>query len=50
MVQAQQNIKPFEDLWKLVDMYDSYILSWTKDTSIFKLDPELIEKETKIMF
>ena len=50
LLQAQNNLKPFEDLWHLIRDYQANIQQWTKDKVVFRLDPEAIEKETKIMF
>ena len=48
--EAQQNLKPYEDLWTLVANFTTNMNSWSKEGSVFRLDPEVIERETKIMF
>lgn len=41
-------IKPFEDLWRLAKNFENNNSVWVK-SSIFKLDPETMEKEVKSM-
>ncbi|EAR85626.2 dynein heavy chain (macronuclear) [Tetrahymena thermophila SB210] len=48
--EALQNLKPYDDLWSLVANLNNNLNSWSKEGSIFRLDPETIERETKMMF
>mmetsp|Transcript_23930 Transcript_23930/g.20949 ORF Transcript_23930/g.20949 Transcript_23930/m.20949 type:complete len:124 (+) Transcript_23930:1383-1754(+) len=41
-------LKPYSQLWELVEKFKNYDQQWTKDI-IFNLDPELVERETKLM-
>ncbi len=45
---AAGQIEPFVDLWRMVRSFDNYNTVWVK-TPVFKLDPELIDKEIKQM-
>lgn len=45
---AASQIEPYVDLWRMVRSFDNYNAAWVK-TPVFKLDPELIEKEIKQM-
>lgn len=45
---ASMQIEPYTDLWRMVRSFDNYNTGWVK-TPVFKLDPELIEKEIKHM-
>ncbi len=45
---ATLQIEPYVDLWRMVRSFDNYNTGWIK-TPVFKLDPELIEKEIKHM-
>lgn len=45
---AALQIEPYVDLWRMVRSFDNYNTGWIK-TPVFKLDPELIEKEIKHM-
>jgi dynein heavy chain, axonemal len=45
---ASTQIEPYVDLWRMVRTFDNYNTAWVK-TPVFKLDPELIEKEIKQM-
>ena len=40
LTEAQANLKPYEDLWSLADTFDTNQTLWTKDTCVFKLNPE----------
>ena len=42
-------LKPYEDLWRLVRDFYVYEQQWTKERPLLKLDPEVVEKETKQM-
>lgn len=42
-------IKPYEDLWRLVKDFYTYQQQWTREKPLLKLDPEVVEKETKQM-
>lgn len=48
LLEADHNLKPFEELWVLVRDFSSNYASWTKD-SIFKHDSEAIELLVKQM-
>ena len=50
LLDAQNNVKPFEDLWRLVRDLESSFVGWTKQKVVFRLDAEAIERETKQMF
>lgn len=43
------SMKPYENLWKVVKDFENKSQAWSKD-SIFNLDPEIVEKEAKMMF
>ena len=45
---AETSIEPYVDLWRMVKNFDQYNSSWVK-TPVFKLDPEVIDKEIKTM-
>lgn len=45
-----QNLKPYDDLWKLAENFSDNIAAWMQQPSVFSLDPEVIEREVKIMF
>jgi len=47
---AKNNLAPFQDLWKLIKDWSTNEQAWKRDTSVFKLNPEGIEKDTKEMF
>ena len=47
--EAMQALKPYDDLWRTVRDTITNIQSWTKDKSIFKLDADQVERETKKM-
>jgi dynein heavy chain len=47
--QAQAKLKPYEDLWRLVRDFKLNYQTWTRETPVFKLNPEEIEKTTKTM-
>lgn len=48
--EAKNNLAPYQELWKLIKDWSTNEQSWERGTSIFKLNPEVIEKETKEMF
>ena len=48
--EAKTNLAPYQELWKLIKDWSANEQSWKRDTSVFKLSPESIEKETKEMF
>lgn len=50
LLEAQNNLKPYEDLWHLVVDQDNNNQLWTKTKTVFRLDAEQIEKETRLMF
>ena len=49
LTEAQNKLKPYEDLWRLVRDFKNKHQEWTRDTVVFKLDGEEIEKTTKLM-
>ena len=50
LIEAQNNLRPFEDLWHLLRDYEVNLQTWTKTKTVFRLDAENIEKDTKVMF
>ena len=50
LTEGKNNLDPYKELWSLAHKYEINVLSWTKEVSLFKLDPEYVEKETKVMF
>ena len=48
--EAENNLKPYQDLWFLIRDKSEKIDLWKKNKSVFLLDPEEIEKEVKFMF
>lgn len=47
---AKNNLAPYQELWKLIKDWSTNEQAWKRETSVFKLNPEGIEKETKEMF
>jgi dynein heavy chain len=50
LLDAQRNVKPYQQLWGLLRDFQNNQASWTKEKVVFKLDPEEIDRETKQMF
>ena len=46
LIEAQNDVRPFETLWNVINEYNTKSYSWNKE-NIFKMDPEEIEKECK---
>ena len=46
LAKGENHLKPYEELWTLVENVDTYHTSWIKE-NLFKLNPEFIERETK---
>jgi hypothetical protein len=44
-----KNIKPYEDLWKLVKEYNTKKKFW-EEGLLLKIDPEEFERDHKVMF
>lgn len=44
------NLKPYDELWSLTAAFSANMTAWLKDGSVFKLNPEEIEREMKMMF
>lgn len=47
---AKNNLQPYQELWKLIKDWTTNEKAWQREVSIYKLNPEVIEKETKEMF
>jgi len=47
LVEGQQNLKPYDDLWTLIKEESEKSDQYKRVKSVFLLDPEEIEKEVK---
>jgi len=47
---AISTLKPYKELWELVDKFESNHNIWTKELKFTELEPEVIEKENKGMY
>lgn len=44
LTEIQEKLTPQKNLWNLISNFKKKKTSWTKETNIFKLDPEDIER------